>query len=405
MIGPSSRAGHLAVLISTYYHGSSFIVRELQALRGRGFELDVYALRRHPDSPPGDAVVLPYLMSAEVLRRNLRCLGRPHRYLGALLGLVRYHLTAPRVLAKALASFPKAAAYADRIRESGARRVHAHWAGIGTTAAWIVERLTGIPYSFTGHAWDLYFDDSMLAEKIRRSRFVITCTRFNQDYLERTYPAAAGGKVHCSYHGLDLERFAFREPPAARRPARVLAVGRRTPKKGFEDLIRACRILGNRGRTIRLRIVGWPGDSDPELRELAASCPSSVEVRIEDAVGEDELIGIYRDADLFVAPSVVIDARLMDGIPNVLLEAMALGVPAVATDVSGIPEVIRDGETGRLVPSRSPARLADAMENLLENPPAARAAACAARAFIEAEFDIRKNSERLERLFRSDEES
>ncbi|MGD8374712.1 MAG: glycosyltransferase family 4 protein [Acidobacteriota bacterium] len=398
--GPGGN-GRLAIVISTYYHGSSFIRRELEGLRARGISLDVYALRRHPDSPRDEALVLPYILSAEVLRRNIRRLRRPGRYLGTLLGLVVHQIREPLVLGKALVSFPKAAAYADRILESGVRHVHAHWAGIGTTAAWVIERLTGIPYSFTGHAWDLYFDDAMLAEKMRRSLFVITCTGFNRDYLERRYPEAASGKVRLSYHGLDLMRYAYREPSPPASPFRVLAVGRRTRKKGFEDLLRACRHLGERGHRLLLRIVGWPGESDPELQRLAMGAPASLEVRVDDAVAEEELIRIYREADVFVAPSVVVDERLMDGIPNVLLEAMALGVPAVATAVSGIPEVIRDGETGWLVPPRAPGQLAEAIAQALSDTNLARDRARRARALIEADFDIRKNSERLARLFRS----
>jgi colanic acid/amylovoran biosynthesis glycosyltransferase len=395
----------LAIIVSTYSRQSRFIEREIAGLRARGLAVDVFALRRDPDdrdAPSGEApgpLCLPYICSREVLGANLAwAVRRPGRYFGALARLVAGHLRSPWVLAKAVVAFPKAAAYARRIGAGGYRRVHAHWAGIAATAAFAVHRLTGLPYSFTGHAWDLYNDDEMLGEKVRAAEFVVTCTDHNRAALERRFPEAAANKVRLSYHGLDLDRYAFHAPGPASVPWRLLAIGKRTAKKGFDDLLRASALLVAGGAELSVRIVGWPGDLDAALAAIARDEGLAGRVTIEDYVEEDRLLEVYRAADCLVAPSVVLEGRLLDGIPNVLLEAMALGVPVVATAVSGIPEVVRDGETGLLVPPRNPDALARAIGWALTDRAGAATRAVAARRLMEERFDLRRNTAELAAL-------
>lgn len=395
----------LAFIVSTYTPQSRFIEREIEGLRALGLRVDVFALRRDPEdrgSPRGagpEPLLLPYLWSAEVVRANLHWVRRhPRRYFGALARIVRGHRRSPRVLAKALAVFPKAAAYARRIAAGGYRRVHAHWAGISATAAFAAHELTGLPYSFTGHAWDLYGDDEMLEEKVREAEFVLTCTGYNRAELRSRFPEAAADKVFLSYHGLDLSRYAFRAPAPPPVPARVLAVGKRTAKKGFDDLLRACGILTRQGIDLTVRIVGWPGDLDDVFPGILARERLAPRVQIDDYVEEQRLIEMFRASDVLVAPSVVLEGKLLDGIPNVLLEAMALGVPVVATAVSGIPEVVRHAETGLVVPPRDPSALAAAIRRTLADPAATAARAVAARRLMEESFDVRRNTAALATL-------
>jgi len=389
----------LAFIVSTYSRQTRFIEREIAGLRALGIEVDVFALRRDPEddggSSPGsnEPLLLPYFWSWEVLLANLHWICRhPRRYLGTLGRIVAGHRHSPKVLTKALGVFPKAAAYARRIARGDYRRVHAHWAGISATAAFATHHLTGLPYSFTGHAWDLYDDDEMLEAKVREAEFVLTCTEYNRAQLGRRYPEAADGKVFLSYHGLDLGRYAFRGRIAPSTPARVLAVGKRTAKKGFDDLVRACGILVRGGMELSVQIVGWPGDLDEALLPMLARERIAPRVRIDDYMEEERLLEVFRGADVLVAPSVVLEGKLLDGIPNVLLEAMALGVPVVATAVSGIPEVVRHGQTGLLVPPRDPSALAAAIRRTLIDPQATATRALAARRLMEDSFDLRRNT-------------
>src|SRR5262249_37416890 len=192
-----------------------------------------------------DTTYAPYLLSWPVLRANLRFLARmPVRYLSTLLMVIARLIPHPRAFLRTVAVLPKTVYFAERVERESIPHIHANWASHPATAALVMARLTGVSWSFTGHASDIYIDNAMLAHKIRAAGFVVTCTRHNKDFLARVGGEDTADRIAVSYHGVDLTRFA----PADRTPGpfRILTVGTLRECKGLTDLIDACRILADR---------------------------------------------------------------------------------------------------------------------------------------------------------------
>ena len=281
--------------------------------------------------------------------------------------------------------------------------LHAHFATAATSVARLAASFAGVPYALTAHAKDV-FHESVRPEDLRRklgdAAAAVTVSDYNLEYLRRTYgPAAA--RTRRIYNGLDLERFPY-EPPRER-PPRIVAIGRLVEKKGFVDLVEACARLAAGGRRFTCQIVGM-GPQEAELRARIERRGLGDRVELLGPRPQSELVRHVRDAAVVAAPCVIgIDGN-RDGLPTVLLEAMALGTPCVSTDVTGIPEVLRDGETGLMVPQRDPAALAAAVRRLLEEPTLRVRLASRARRLIEAEFDVHRNAALLREAFRTADE-
>jgi glycosyltransferase involved in cell wall biosynthesis len=266
------------------------------------------------------------------------------------------------------------------------RRVHlhAHWANTPGAVAFLVHRIAGIPWSLSTHAKDLYtVKPKDLAERAAQCRFVTTCTAANGRYLAEVV-GADPSKVVVARHGVRLDRFSVtgRDPE----PGRLLSVGRLVPKKGFGTLIEACGLLADRAVPFHLDLVG-DGPLAGHLRAKAAAERVGDRVTFHPARTQSELVEFYRRAGVFaLVPAIQSDGD-RDGVPNVILEAMACGVPVVASAISGIPEVVDDGRTGLLVPPDDPVALADAIERLLADPRASNALARRAAAAVQQSFD------------------
>jgi colanic acid/amylovoran biosynthesis glycosyltransferase len=269
--------------------------------------------------------------------------------------------------------------------------LHAHFATASTTVARLAARFARIPYTMTAHAKDI-FHKSVRPEDLRRklqdAAATVTISDYNLEYLHDNYGPAAEN-VRRIYNGLELEKFPYEEEQRGRVPE-IMAVGRLVEKKGFADLIEACSLLRDR--------VGL-GEQEPELRAAVERLGLGNRVELPGPRPQGELIEAVGSAAVFAAPCVVGGDGNRDGLPTVLLEAMALGAPCVSTDVTGIPEVLHDGETGLMVPQRDPAALAEAIERLLADPGLRVSLAGRARRLIEAEFDVRRNAALLRETF------
>ena len=198
------------------------------------------------------------------------------------------------------------------------------------------------------------------------------------------------------YNGLDLQRFTY-EAPLHRLP-KIVAVGRLVEKKGFADLIGACATLAASGRQFTCEIVG-SGELEADLQGRIEQSGAGGMVGLIGPRSQAEVVRLVQEAAVFVAPCVRGGDGNRDGLPTVILEAMALGTPVVSTDVTGIPEVLRDGETGLLVPQRNPAALAGAISRLTENSTLRVRITDRARRLIEADFNIHDNAARLREIF------
>ncbi len=354
---------------------------------------------REPIVHPAAARILPRvhflpLLSGAGFRANVRMLARaPRTYSRTLLTLLR---RSPRThsggKAKGLVTFWKAVWLAELARELGAGHVHAHFINQPATAAWVVHRLTGLPFSITAHANDLFAGPALLAEKTREATFVASISRFNERFIvERVRRPGRIEIVHC---GVDLAGFPFRP---RRRREKIVCVARLYDTKGHADLLRAFAALDGHGSET-LELVG-DGPERERLETLAGDLGIAGRVRFLGGLPADAVRRILDDAGLFVLAAIPHPSGAMDGIPVALMEAMASGIPVVATSISGIPELVRDGETGLLVPPGDPTALAEAMSTLLRDRELAERVALAAREVVEREFSLATETERLARLF------
>ncbi len=338
-----------------------------------------------------------------------RCLlqRRPRAYLRTLALALRFSLRYrrsrwPRFKKVFFKDFLRAGYMAWRIVEAGdVRHLHGHFCHGSTTMALFVSRLTGLPYSFTAHAKDIYLPKlnpgDLLPRKIRAARFVVTCTDYNRQALQARCPESRN--VRTIYHGLDPRLFTPAEPRCEPHPAVILSVGRHVGKKGFDVLIRACGLLRDAGYDAVCRIVGEADAQTPVLVRLIASLQLDAVVRLHGPVPQTELCRLYQQSTVFALPCQVLNNGDRDGIPNVLVEAMATGLPVVSTPVSGIPELITPHVDGVLVPSRDPQALADALGTLLQEPARRQLLGKNARETVCQRFDSRKTTAVLRDLF------
>ena len=389
----------LAYILKMYPRFSeTFIVSELLALERAGFQIDIFSLRAPVD-------------------------GRFHRFLsdvGASVTYIESHPTrisrfwnamhALRPSTPALWATLKnnsqqdaedvyqALLVAAHVQERGIEHIHAHFGSVATFVAQLTAQICGIRFSFTMHAKDIYHesvDANALSDAIKAASFSITVSDYNHQYLEEVM-GIRSESLHRIYNGLDLSLFPF--TPIKARENKIVAVGRLVEKKGFDYLIQASFELRKRGLEIPCQIIG-AGPLEEHLKELINRHRVADLVTILGPRTQDEVIHAVSSASVFIAPCVVAEDGNRDGLPTVLLEAMALGTPCISTDVTAIPEIIDHLKTGLIVPQRDSLTLADSIESLVGNQHLQQEIAINARCLIETCFDIDKNIKQLSALF------
>jgi glycosyltransferase involved in cell wall biosynthesis len=376
----------------------TFVLTEILELERRGVGVEVFPLvlerggtahpeaaplvaRAHDLSPRGGA---PWAAAAATLARS------PRRYSATCLRGLAGNARSPRFLVRAMAVLPAAALIARRAQGLGIGHVHAHFATHPALAAWAASRLTGLPFSFTIHAHDLYVDRTMLATKLAEARFVVTISDFNRRLIGKLYGGGALAKTHVVRCGIDLGL--FRPPPAPRAEGslRIVCVASLDEYKGQRYLVEACARLREAGRDVTCTLVG-EGDRRPDLRRLVSVMGLHEVVRFAGARPRNEVKSILAGADVVAQPSVVTRTGKMEGLPVVLMEALAMERPVVATGISGIPELVEDGVTGLLVPQGDAAALAAAIAGLADDPALGARLAAAGRWRVRERHDQRRN--------------
>ncbi len=290
----------------------------------------------------------------------------------------------------------QAALLARTVAEKGITHLHAHFGTSAASVARLAARFAGIPYTFTAHAKDIFHDEVDpvdLGRKLREAAATVTVSDYNVEYLRERFAAP---NLHRVFNGLDLENFPYR--PAAGRPPKVLAVGRLVEKKGFADLISACRILADRGVGFSCRIIGT-GELQEDLQAQIVDLGLEGVVELAGPRPQREVVREIQGAAAFAAPCVLGSDGNRDGLPTVLLESMALGTPCVSTKVTGIPEVLLHEKTGLMVPQHEPAALAAALERLIRDELLRLRLAENARRLIETDFDVHRNAAALREVF------
>jgi len=395
---------HLAYVTAGFPNlTQSFVRREVETVRALGVPLTIFSVRPPPREFPDpslaryvDETIYGTRLSPAVLAAHLHfLLRRPRRYLAALgrvLALAFRQRRCGSLPLRTLVVFPMSIYFARVMEERGVTHVHAHFANHPTTAARVAASLLDLPFTFTGHAWDIFVPANQigLADKVADATAVVTCTEFNRRLLYELVPPRQREKIEVCYHGITV--------PSGPRPQRegdlIVAVGRLTEKKGFQHLVTACAALARDGVGFRCVVIG-EGEEESSLVDAIARARLQQRVTLAGARPHREVMDWIARAAVFALPSTIAKDASMDGIPNVILEAFAVETPVVSTRLSGIPEVVRDGETGVLVAPDDPHALAAALRDVLEHPETHRARARRGRDLVVASFDLDRNVHRF----------
>lgn len=394
---------HVVYVIGTYPRPTTtFIDREVLALRRKGVQVTLLSIRRPGRGLSSSQRALQadvrYVLPAPVLaltRSHLSFLvAGPRAYLGTLVHLLTRPHPDARARLRTVLHFGIGVRVARMIRdEYPADHIHAHFVDRAALVALVAGRLLGTPFSATAHANDIYVDPVLLPEKMTGAKFIATCTRYNERHLSAVAGVRRERPVRCVYHGVDVRDFHPSDGDRRPRPM-LLAVGQLKEKKGFRYLLEACRILSDRGIEYDCEIVG-DGPLRSELLSAVDALDLDARVSLIGSLPHEAVVRRYAEAAVFVLPCVTAPDGDRDGIPNVILEAMAMALPVVSTLHSGIPEAVDDGETGFLVPPADPDALADALARLLENPELRSRLGQAGRRSVVERFDLGVNVERL----------
>jgi len=305
-----------------------------------------------------------------------------------------------RLLNRALVLFPKSVLIARLAKESGVRNIHAHFATLPALTAYIISELTEISYSITAHAHDIFVDTAMLRQKMERASFVVTISEFNKSYLLKLFPDIPDEKIQVVRCGVEPEHYSclpLNHPPGRQRNPRILCVASLEPYKGIEYLIRACGLLRRSVQDFQCQIIG-DGKDRRRLQALIRKLQLEERVQLLGPRRQDEVMEQLSQADLFVLPSVVARNGQMEGIPVALMEAMASGVPVVASRLSGIPELVEHGKNGLLVPPGDEIALSRALELLCLHGGMRKRFGRQGCEKVVKEFHLRKNVAELDSL-------
>ena len=267
--------------------------------------------------------------------------------------------------------------------------LHAHFAHSPTSVALFGSMMGHIPFSFTGHAKDIYTQNrAQLREKIDLAQLVITCTEYNKKFLRQLAPDTKT-PIHRVYHGIDLQL--FRNPgtrPAPRPPFRILTVARLTEKKGIDTILQALALLKQRGTDFRHILIG-DGDLREEVMMEIFKLDLQEHCRWLRTQPHSRVVEEFRRADVFVLGCRIAESGDRDGIPNVLVESLAMGLPAVGTTVSALPEILHPGRTGLLVEPDRPDAMADGLTRMLTDRKLRKQCSDRGRQLVRENFDNR----------------
>ena len=357
---------HFAYLFERFpSFGQTFCYREVAELARQGVNSPIFAIRNPKDESPQDwdqRIVerVHYLPSEEQLLREVRQASKKGKLTEEVISALDEWGRRTDFL-----RLYQAAYVGLRLQEIGIRHVHAHFAGMAARTAFWIGKFFPITFSFTAHANDIFaprdFEIS-LDKLVDAARVIVTETDYAAKFLRERFPDR-GDRIHRIYNGLDLAPFMRADFSST--PPLIVAVGRLIAKKGFADLIRACRLLMERGKSFRCEIIG-EGPLEEELHQQIAQLDLQGCVELPGAKPQHEIREHLAAATAFVLPSVVDPNGGMDNLPTVIMEAMAAGLPVISTAISGIPEMVIQNETGFLVPPGDAVALAGAIERLFD---------------------------------------
>jgi glycosyltransferase involved in cell wall biosynthesis len=399
---PALRMGYLVSKYPAVSH--TFILREVAALRQRGIVIDVASIN---DAGPREAMTQAERDEAAntFYVKNAGAAGalkaiaslamhQPGKFFTGLRMAFKLGRTDPARILLCLFYFAEAAILARWLKERSLSHLHVHFATPAATVALLLACMAPVTFSMMVHGPDEFYDVSsyFLEEKIAAARFVVCISFFAQSQLMKLSPGRDWDKFEIARLGVDCSHFSPRPFRAAPGIFEILCVGRLVSTKGQRILVQAAEQLIRQGRQIQLRFVG-DGPDRKDLESIVARNGLSGQIRFEGSMNQDRIQSFYRQADIFAL------ASFAEGIPVVLMEAMAMEIPCVATGINGIPELIRDGIDGLLVAPSDVDGLAAAIARLIDEPTLRESLGKAGRRRVLEQYEISGSADRLRDVF------
>lgn len=444
----------IAYIMSRFPHlPETFILREMNELEKMGWNISLYPLIFqqqpvvHPDAQNWFArVKYSAYISPRILQANFSLLiKRPLLYLKLLTTVFIKNFSSPNFLFRSLLLYPKAIYFAQEMKNEGIEHIHAHYASYPAMVAWIIYQITGIQYSVTAHAHDIFARTQMLCEKMKDAAFVIVISEYNREHIASIVGEYVKEKTHVIHCGILPEKYTqANQRVSLQEPFTIICVGSLKPIKGQIHLIEACRILKEREIPFQCKIVG-DGPEFPSIHERVVRYGLTDCIELMGSKNEEQVAEILPTGHCYVQPS------LGEGIPVAVMEAFVSGLPVVATAYTGVKEVIHPGQvgypvhppesaelhrglsiiyrdlkeaaqvanrlanhlisragihelvipngTGYLVAPADPVGLADAIEKVYRNPEKAYQMAMQGKDLVLRDFDLRKNTKAIADLF------
>ncbi|MCB0193761.1 MAG: glycosyltransferase family 4 protein [Anaerolineae bacterium] len=399
----------IAYIMSRFPHlPETFILREMSELERQGWQVALYPLIAQEQTVIHDEVNhwlpqvrrLPFASPAVLAANGQALFQSPARYGEGWMRTLFENRTSPKFLVRALALLPKAVYAARLMQQEGVDHIHAHYATHPAMVAWLIHKLTDISYSITVHAHDIFVEQAMLATKLRDATFIAAISHYNRDFLAQTVGTWVREKTHIVHCGIEPDNYMHLSKPSAGSAERfeLISIGSLQPYKGHPYLIQACALLRDRGIPVRCRIIGG-GEEQAMLERMITEARLEGIVELLGPQPQEEVARLLPTAHCYVQPSIITPSGKMEGIPVALMEALACALPVVATNISGIPELVQPDKTGYLVPPANASALADTLTTIYANPERACRLGMAGQSLVFQEFDLKTNVKNKAALF------
>jgi len=388
----------------------TFVLYEMLELRRLGFRVIVIPLRLvkegafHPEvrEMEGDIFSAPLFVWRTIAINLKWMVGHPLRYFGTALRAAAGTFGNLKFFAGAMIYFPKAVVFADTAQRLGVSHVHAHFASHPAMAAWIMKQLCGVSYSFTAHGSDLHVCQRMLKEKAADAALAVTISDYNVRFIAEHCGEETAEKFEVIRCGTDLSVFVPRPPPKASSALfKILCVASFRPCKGHKMLLDSCVKLRERGIDFHCQLVGY-GRLEREIVRQIKERNLEKSVFVAGPKSRPEVVEMLGDADVLTLASIQTPRGSREGIPIVLMEAMACGLPVVASRISGIPELVEENVSGLLFTPGNAGEAADALEKLAHDPELRNRIGKNARRRVEEAFDLAENAHQLAERIQSE---
>lgn len=389
----------------------TFILWEMSELEKLGIEIQLLPLIHedekvtHQEALPWmERVIFAKIFSRTAIKSNAKfVLQRPGFAFNLLWRTIMGNFTNFAFLIRSLYLLPKAVVLAGFCQKMGVEHIHAHYATHSAFLAWAISQISGITYSITVHAHDIFVHHTMLEEKLGQASFIISISEFNRQYLIDKVGQHLAEKIHVIHCGVRPEDYAHTASPIdhqTEKPFELLTIGSMRPYKGYPYLLQTCSILKKRRFNFHCNIIGDGVDREKIEAQIIQENLAE-QVTLHGALPQEEVKEWFKKADCYLQPSIIAPNKKMEGIPVALMEALAAGLPVIASNISGIPELVKPGKTGWLVEEKNPPSLANAVIEISNNYKHAKDLALAGKSLVIEKFDIRNNAARLANHYRN----